>query len=221
MEFDREPGWEYKLGDGSMLLIAPNANAANSYLEQTGIRLQELGKQMRLFITHQGAQHRYEIKSEQSESPSTNQSQPSLPLPQPPEVPALVIPELDVDLNAIYTDLRPVYITQISNQKVLFANIAALRAQNKTPEEFLGESAFALNDPEELMERDLRISEASLNEYSYQGFRWYKTEEGQWLLCRMDFVSNFRKINFLGIECRLGMVLSASPVVGRDRVPAR
>ncbi len=64
--------------------------------------------------------------------------------------------------------------------------------------EFDSQSGWEYELGDELMERDRLLSESPMNEYGYQGYRWYKGEGNVWLLRRMDFVSNFRKVNFLG-----------------------
>lgn len=123
--------------------------------------------------------------------------------------------QTDFDLGDLYRNPNPVYITQLSDQTVLFANPAALRVQRKTPKQFLGENAAALNDPDELEYRDriLRTSSGKLTEYEYSALRWYIEEEfGLWFRKRMNFCSNFSIINYLDVPCRLGVVLSAEEV---------
>lgn len=128
---------------------------------------------------------------------------------------AAIIPQIDFDLNQLYRTPNPVYITQLSDQTLLWANPAALRAQGKTPKDFLGENAAALNDPSELEYRDrmLRTSNHQLTEYEYSALRWYREQDsGLWLRKRMNFCSNFSIINYLDVPCRLGVVLSAEDV---------
>lgn len=129
-------------------------------------------------------------------------------------IPNIDIPELNFDFYALYRSKNPVYITEMSTQKVLFANPSALMSQGKTPSEFIGESAYLLNDPDELEQRDKFLVEpegtGELTNYEYGGWRWHRDEEsGLWRLKRMNFVSSFRVVNFLNAQCRLGEVLSA------------
>ena len=124
----------------------------------------------------------------------------------------LVIPELDFDLNEVYRSPNPVYITQLSDQSVLFTNLAGLAAQSKTPKEFQGENAASLAWGDELLRREglLRNNNGLLTDYEYQGLRWFKDpDSGLWRRKLMNFVSEFRLVNFLGISCRMGTTLSA------------
>lgn len=124
----------------------------------------------------------------------------------------LVIPELDFDLNEVYRSEDPVYITQLSDQSVLFTNPAGLAAQSKTPKEFQGENATSLAWGDELIRREglLRNSNGLLTDYEYQGLRWFKDPDtGLWQRKLMNFVSQFRLVDFLGVPCRMGTTLSA------------
>lgn len=131
--------------------------------------------------------------------------------PTKPLMRSVIVAGLELDFNAIYESQNPIYITQISDQTNLFANKAALAAQGKKPKEFLGQSACALNDEEELALRcSLIYKDGSLTEYQYSALRWFSDPEtGFWRRKRMNFTSNFRRIEYLGELCWLGEVLEA------------
>ena len=215
------PGWQIKLKNRCCVIEAPSHDDANELLDtwvdsllksaaalKGSIQIRWDGCKRPFTLTAEMAHtmigEQEPAKSQQNSIFSTKQSLKSENL-------ALFIPEIEVDLNLLYNNPLPVYINQLSDQKVLFANPAALKAQGKKPAEFLGESAAALNDPEELEYRDsLVIKDGFINEYQYSALRWYRDPETNfWRRKRMNFCSNFRQINYLGEECRLAIVLEA------------
>lgn len=129
-----------------------------------------------------------------------------------------VIDEQD-ELNwaAIQASNRPVYITQFADQQNLFLNFTAVMAQsNKPPGDFLRSTAHTLNFEDELLQRCRYLkTDHRLIEYEYQALRWFQDPDtGLWIRRRMQFVSNFYRIFYLGRECWLGEVLVANAIGG-------
>ncbi len=119
--------------------------------------------------------------------------------------------DLELDFNALNQSANAIYISQLEDQTNLYANRTALLAQGKKPKEFLGQSACALNDEEELARRcHLIYNDGGLNEYGYSALRWFhEPSTGFWRRKRMNFISNFRKLEYLGELCWIGEVLVA------------
>jgi hypothetical protein len=111
------------------------------------------------------------------------------------------LPEHQITEPMLCDSSRPTYINRIFDQENLFANDAALEAQGRKPK-FLGQTAYSLNDVDELERRcSLLMSGEILYEYNYQAWRWYfDANAGRWRLKRMAFVSCFRRID----SCNLG-----------------
>ncbi|MBD2180607.1 hypothetical protein H6S82_01980 [Planktothrix sp. FACHB-1355] len=209
------PGWSWKLSGRNCIILAPSHDDATELLENCVDSLLSTAAVLKgnVQIGWRGCKRPFKITPEMAK---IMMSEPSLhekiTMNQPNSDPKNnLLPELGFDLNELYCNPLPVYINQISDQRVVFANPAALAAQGKKPIEFLGESAAALNDPDELERRDaMLIRDGFLSEYQYNALRWYKDEETQlWRRKRMNFCSNFRRINFLGESCRLAIVLQA------------
>lgn len=141
-------------------------------------------------------------------SPTESEALPSQPannLGQ--QVPAantnLVIPELDLDFNGIYYNEHPILFFDFEDGDIIFANLAAVRAQNKKLKKLLGSSAASLNFPEELERRTLRVWRGEqLREYENEAMRWFWDEQLKiYRRKRMRFTSNAGKINFAGTDC--------------------
>ena len=121
----------------------------------------------------------------------------------------------DIDLNTLYQGANPVYINDLQTQTNLWCNTAALQAQGKKPQEFLiVQSAFALNYEDELDNRCRQLrNDGRLVEYAYQALRWFQeTDTSIWRRRKMQFVSNFWKVEYLSEQCWLGEVLQATPL---------
>ena len=207
-------GWSWTLCKKNAIIIVPDQSAADYLLEQALDLLALSAMKLKGEILIRWGKSPLEVYKVTASMASNNTNKISKSSTQPilsRLSKNTLISEFDLDLNEIYNNPLPVYINQLSDQKVLFANPAALKAQGKKPAEFLGESAAALNDPEELEYRDsLVIREGFINEYQYSALRWYRDPETNfWRRKRMDFCSNFRQINYLGEECRLAIVLEA------------
>lgn len=123
----------------------------------------------------------------------------------------LVMSELDLDLNELYRNQHPIYLTQMSDQKVLFANQAALNSNNRSAGELVGQEITALWDDDVLSELMKRLEQdGELWQYSYPGYRWSR-EAGSpvWRRDRYMFVANYKLVDFLGSRCRFCTITSA------------
>ncbi|HLO49487.1 MAG TPA: PAS domain-containing protein [Kamptonema sp.] len=123
--------------------------------------------------------------------------------------------ELDLDLNDLYRQQNPIYITQMSDQKVLFANRAALVSNNRSAGEVVGKEITALWDDEVLstlmvsLERDRQLWQ-----YNYRGYRWSRESDSPiWRRDRYMFVANYKLVEFLGSVCRFCTITSAEKMV--------
>lgn len=118
---------------------------------------------------------------------------------------------LEIDLNEIYRNASPTYITQMSDQKVLFANQAALDCNHRTAGEMVGKAVTALWDDDVLNVLMNRLdSDRSLYQYSYPGYRWSKEKDSSlWRRDRYMFVANYKLVYFLGSLCRLCTITEA------------
>ncbi|MCT7953217.1 hypothetical protein NG798_25805 [Ancylothrix sp. C2] len=86
----------------------------------------------------------------------------------------LIVPELDLDFNALYFNPNPVYITDLTDGSMLFANPQALTAQQKNLPDLL-RTAAALDNPEDLAYRTKLLCEVGgtgrLTDFEYKGYR--------------------------------------------------
>jgi hypothetical protein len=105
-----------------------------------------------------------------------------------------------------------VYITSLEDESLLFCNLAALRAQERKPSDIHLLSDYALNFKDELQSRNRHLKKSlQLDEYEFQAMRWHQ-EDGIWQRAKKDFCSNVKKITYLDVECRVGVILEAIPV---------
>ncbi len=117
-----------------------------------------------------------------------------------------------VDWTAIQAYHRPVYVSQLDTQQNLYLNNAAFMAQAaKPPSNFLRSTAHELNYDDELVKRCNHLKrDAHLIEYEYEALRWFRDPDSAlWIRRKMQFVSNFYRIVYLGQDCWLGEVLWA------------
>jgi hypothetical protein len=130
-------------------------------------------------------------------------------------IPNIVVSELDLDLNDLYRQQNPIYITQMSDQKVLFANRAALMSNNRSAGEVVGKEITALWDDEVLTELMLRLErDRQLWQYHYRGYRWSREQTSPiWRRDRYVFVANYKLVEFLGSVCRFCTITSAEKMV--------
>jgi hypothetical protein len=123
----------------------------------------------------------------------------------------LGVSELDLNLNELYGDRHPIYITQMSDQKVLFANRAALMANNRNAGEMVGKEVTPLWDDDILVELMNRLQrDGELWQYSYPGYRWSR-EPGSpiWRRERFMFTADYKMVEFLGSTCRFCVITGA------------
>ena len=123
----------------------------------------------------------------------------------------LILPELDLDLNELYRNPHPIYLTQMSDQKVLFANPAALISNHRKAADLVGKEITALWDDEVLTQLIGRLRrDRELWQYSYPGYRWSRDSESAiWRRDRYMFVANYKLVEFLGAACRFCIITSA------------
>ncbi|MBW4680536.1 MAG: hypothetical protein KME19_10505 [Microcoleus vaginatus WJT46-NPBG5] len=129
--------------------------------------------------------------------------------------PNIAFSELDLDLNDLYRQHNPIYITQMSDQKVLFANRAALLSNSRSAGEVLGKEITALWDDDVLSELMVRLErDRQLWQYNYRGYRWSKDVASPiWRRDRYMFVANYKLVEFLGSVCRFCTITSAEKMV--------
>ncbi|MCD8488278.1 MAG: hypothetical protein LRZ84_16470 [Desertifilum sp.] len=206
----REAGLDYCISPQGMVILAPSKWVADNFVEQWIDLLTQTAKVWGEISIRwgEGKRDRFRVPAALASNSSEN------PVEELAVSFDFNISELEFDLNEAYKSKNPVYITDLQTQSVLFANPAALAAQSKSAPQFIGESAHLLNDPDELYQRDCWLTETGgtkrLEDYEYQAFRWFlDPDTGLWRRKRMEFVSNFKVVRFLGSLCRMGMVLQA------------
>ena len=115
----------------------------------------------------------------------------------------------EIDMNSLCRSQNLAYIVAMHNEMLLFANDAALEANQKKLDEFVGENVATLNFPEELEKRNrlLRVDK-KLTNYEYKAMNWYKDGD-LWRRKTMNLVADIQLIEFGGRICRLGIDLMA------------
>lgn len=110
----------------------------------------------------------------------------------------------EIDLNSLWRSSNPSYIITMTNNILVYANDAALEANQKTLDEFVGENFTALNFPEELerLKRFLRMDK-KLTNYEMKSMNWYKDGE-DWRRKAINIVADIQLIDFGKKICRLG-----------------
>ncbi len=118
------------------------------------------------------------------------------------EIP-LIIPELGLDFNGVWLNEHPILFYAFEDGQILFANIKAQEAQQKTLQQLQKNTGHALNFSEEYESRVKRVWEREqLRDYENEGMRFYRDPEtGFYRRKEMKFVSNAGRINFSGTEC--------------------
>lgn len=207
--------WRLKLSPQGLFLIAPSQTAAESFLEveiealihsanciYTTIQIIWPDCQTPLRISPR-------IMSSDSDSSSSRllKSNKSTPVQATP----IIRSQVDLDWNTIQMGHNPVYVSHLYTQHNLFLNNAAVLAQSaKPPAEFLSTTAHVLNFEEELQSRCQHLGQdGQLIEYEYKALHWFHDPEANvWIRRRMQFISNFYRVTYLGQICWLGEVLS-------------
>ena len=119
----------------------------------------------------------------------------------------------NLDLTQFYLSPYPVYITSLEDETLLFCNPAALRSQGRKPKDMHLMNGYTLNFEDELQARNRHLNKSlEINEYEFQALRWHQDEDGIWRRAKMDFCSNIKKVTFLDVQCRAGVILEAIPV---------
>lgn len=115
----------------------------------------------------------------------------------------LVIPELGLDFDGIYYNEHPIFFYDFEDGDIVFANLAAVRAQNKKLKKLLGSSGASLNFPDEFEKRIERVwNREILTNYENEAMRWFlNPESGRYHRKRMKFVSNAGRISYGDTEC--------------------
>jgi PAS domain-containing protein len=151
--------------------------------------------------------------SEEIDRPSPNLLS-LTPQPKEQRLRGIIQSVAELDWNAVFNGGNPIYITQLHDQRNLFLNQAAVNAQSgKPPAEFLAGTAHTLNFEDELVNRcEHLIVDGSLSLYEYEAMRWFLDDRGLWVRRKMQFVSNFWKVDYLGQPCWMGEVLQAEAI---------
>ena len=116
---------------------------------------------------------------------------------------SIAMSNLEIDLNSLAASAHPAVIVTMHNQKLLYANDAALSAHQRKIDEFVGQSLIPLIYPDELEYRMkmLRIDK-KLTNYEYTAMNWYR-QGNLWRRQIVNLVSDHKVITFGGVECRL------------------
>lgn len=242
--------WTWRFEDKKLVIPEINKAGADNLLDKAGERLavlaEKLGLKMAL-IKFPGANRGYEILTSLTNtddavndcactdlilsisSGHSNEDQSrSVPLNTPIDNDTdlmLSLPEQELNESLLVDSSLPTYVNSIFDQENLFANSAALAAQGQKPK-FLGQTAYALNDVDELDRRcNFLMNGEFLKEYEYLAWRWYFDQDAnRWRLKRMSFVSNFRRVDSINLgrhlqvkdtPCWLGQVLRADELLQR------
>lgn len=138
----------------------------------------------------------------QGESDSTS-FQATMPTDLDESESPLIIPELGLDFNGIWLNEHPILFYAFEDGQIMFANIKAQEAQQKTLQQLQRNTGHALNYSQEYERRVKRVwSGERLREYENEGMRFYRDPEtGFYRRKGMKFVSNAGRINFAGKQC--------------------
>lgn len=214
-------GWRVELNNGTPSIIAPSQQAADCWLERLCQELVQTAENLGGIVELRwpSAVRGYQFDSKLKAIANTESSEPqNSVISTPKEIgaavqklsPATPIEQSQIDFAALYGSSNPVYIQQIADQRILFANGAALAAQQKTAAELIGSDGSALDDQSELDKmHEYLLRDRVIEQYEFPGWRFYKDDSGMWRRKRMIFIENFTFVSFLGEVCRIGEVLSA------------
>lgn len=208
--------WRLKLSPKGIFLIAPSQAAAESFLEieiealihsanRIYTAIQIIWPDCKSPLTISPRIMASDFYSSSSRRLKSNEFSPMKTTPP-------IRSQIDLDWNMIQMGNNPVYVSHLQSQHNLFLNNAAVLAQSaKPPAEFLSATAHVLNFEDELQMRCNHLwRDGQLIEYEYKALRWFHDlETNGWVRRRMQFVSNFYRVTYLGQDCWLGEVLSA------------
>lgn len=211
-------GWVVKPTASGLHLLAPSQQSAEQFLELSITELIWSANRLStsIEIAWKGCKTPLRVSPRMAVEHSNlgqNRVKPykSKQVPMTP----IVLSRFDFDWNAIHSGDHPIYITQLHDQHNLYLNRAAVIAQSdKPPAEFLSATAHSLNFEDELLTRCQYLQQAGhLLEYTYEALRWFRDPDtGLLVRRRMQFVSNFYRVMYLGQDCWLGEVLQANPL---------
>lgn len=212
-------GWLVKLTTSGLCLLAPSQESAEAFLELSICDLIQSAKQLStpIAIAWRGCKVPLRVSPRMMLGGVEPESVKRMWIDgisrkQPAPV---VRSRVELDWTAIQQGSNPVYISQMRDQHNLYLNAAAVSAQSeKPPAEFLSATAHTLNFEDELLERCEHLGQnGQLIEYTYQALRWFRDPDSQLMIRRrMQFVSSFYRVHYLGQDCWLGEVLSAAPL---------
>lgn len=130
----------------------------------------------------------------------------------------------DIDFEAAHYDDCAIYITQMHDQTIVYANPAALRANSKAPEEMIGKDCIALWDDEHLLYLCETLPNAGhMTEHCYPGLRWVKDEKNRsWRRDRYIFVSDYEYLpDHNGVPSRFCRIKQAVKVASGSAISVR
>jgi hypothetical protein len=109
------------------------------------------------------------------------------------EPPDILVPELNISWDEADGNEKAVYLTRHYDHTILYANLAALKANKKAPEDMIGKDCIALWEDEVLVTLDERLrKDKCLTQYVYPSYRWITDEEGRsWRRAPHVFASNY------------------------------
>ncbi|MGB3535590.1 MAG: hypothetical protein WBA13_18995 [Microcoleaceae cyanobacterium] len=126
----------------------------------------------------------------------------------------MVIPELDSTLDELYYNPKPCYLTEMSTQKVIWMNPAAIQVNNLTrPSQMLNSSSASLWESDS-MERMMMTLERDRTVPSFEniGYHWGQNGDGDlWRREKVATISDYKLVTAWNVTCRLCKTLSNEP----------
>jgi hypothetical protein len=129
-----------------------------------------------------------------------------------------VAPELEISWDDCWNSPDAMWVVHQATQKVLYANPAAIAANGEKPAiEILNTEINVLWEDEELDNLTRLVNKLTgwLHGHSNIGYRWQRNSEDGgviWTRKRHEFHVDYKKISYLGLECRFEHVKKALPV---------
>ena len=207
-----KPGWDIRLGSGRIILEATSEAEGNDLLDSDIELLEASAANWGLEIVVGWVECQHPVKISPPVS-NCNKWLNFLLNQLSKQMTNLITRDTDLALEA-YSSEFPVWVTRMTDQKVLLCNQLAIDTQQKDPTELLGESIVPLwdNDPLEIMIQYLQRDQ-QLTNYENPGYRWVKEDNSPiWKRSRFVFVTDYRLTTFLGQPCRISFTKSAEPV---------
>ncbi len=127
----------------------------------------------------------------------------------------LVIPELDLTLDVLYKRDNPVYLTEMSTQKVIWMDPEAMRVNHLArPSQMLNTSSSALweSDSMERMINHLN-RDGEVPQFENIGYHWAEHDDGElWRCEKVATTSNYGLVTAWGVTCRMCETLSSEVI---------